>query len=93
MGELPQFYEGLSDVYSAKYHGFGVIKKWIKKRWRTVQSAIFFIAGSCLRACVGAHVAAQVFDRVDQDLDDVFRIVNERAGVLLDVLIVEGSLH
>jgi hypothetical protein len=31
MGELPQFYEGLSDTYSAKYHGFGVIKKWIKK--------------------------------------------------------------
>jgi hypothetical protein len=43
MGELPQFYEELSDDYSAKYHGFGVIKNWIKKRWRTSMSAIFLL--------------------------------------------------
>lgn len=31
MGELPQFYEGLSGGHSAKHHGFGVIKKGLKK--------------------------------------------------------------
>ena len=53
---------------------------------------LYLLSGN-LRACVGAHVAAQVFNSIDEDLDDVFRIVNERAGVLLDVLIVEGCLH
>ena len=31
MGELPQFYEGMSGDYSAKYHRFGVIKQKLKK--------------------------------------------------------------
>lgn len=41
---------------------------------------------------VRAHITTKVFDRVDQDLDDVFRVVNERTRILLAVLIVEGSL-
>ena len=44
--------------------------------------AAFFIAFILLgcrnfRACVLAHITTEVFDRVDQDLDDVFRIVNK----------------
>ena len=63
-----------------------------KKGMVNENSPSLFVTNYRLRACVGAHVAAQVFDRVDQDLDDVFRIVNVRAGVFLNVLIVEGCL-
>jgi len=46
-----------------------------------------------LWAGVPGHVAAHGFDGVDQDLDDVLRIVRERIRIFDRVLVVEGSLE
>ena len=38
-----------------------------------------------------AYIATQVLDRVDQELKDIFCIVDKRARILLAVLVVKGS--
>ena len=45
MGELPQFYEGMSGKCSAKYHCFCVIKKWIKKDGGLCSPPSFLLLG------------------------------------------------
>jgi hypothetical protein len=47
----------------------------------------------CLWAGVLGHIATHGLDGVDQDLDDVLRIVRERTRIFDRILLVEGSLE
>ena len=53
-------------------------------------SAIFYL--NFLWAGIGADVTTQIFNGIDQELDDEFWIMNVCAWILLDVLIIEGGL-
>ena len=94
IGYLPQFYKRFSPGYSAEDHGFTVINKGLKNGGRITRPPLSWlvILLGCrdFRAVVLTHIATQVLDGVDQDLNDVFVVVHVNARVLLTVLVVKG---
>ena len=82
---------------SAFYHEIDVIGEITKRKRMPCTHPLSFIlfpspSGNLLRASVTTHTAAQILDRVDQDLSHELAVVHEGARVLLIVLVVVGSL-